>query len=304
MIQRDRVDIMTGVVFSNIMLAMADTILRGSSRRVLSSANAALELAGRDCHPNFFSVSWQNDNTHEAMGEHMSKAGIKRVYLLAPNYPAGKDALQGFKRFFKGEVVAEVYTQLARPTTRPRSRRCARPEPEATYFFYPGGMGIAFVRQYAAAGLVQSVPVFGPSFSLNQTILPAIGDAAIGLYTSTCWSEKLENAANVKFVADFEATHSRIPSPYAAQAYDTATLIDATLKQPAASATRTSSARRCVPRTSRRCAALQFNRNQFPVQNYYLTQVQRKRHRRRERTARRPSSRAMPMSARAVPHES
>jgi branched-chain amino acid transport system substrate-binding protein len=277
MIQRDRVDIMTGVVFSNIMLAMADTVLKDRRGVFYLSANAGpSELAGRDCHPNFFSVSWQNDNTHEAMGEHCTKAGIKRIYLLAPNYPAGKDALAGFKRFFKGEIVAEVYTQLGQTDYAAEIAALRAAKPDATYFFYPGGMGIAFVRQYAAAGLVQQVPAFGPSFSLDQTILPAIGDAAIGLYTSTCWSEKLENAANVKFVADFEAAHNRIPSPYAAQAYDTATLIDAALKQAGGIGDKDKfrAALRAANFNSVR-GPFKFNRNHFPIQNYYLTQVQK-----------------------------
>lgn len=277
MVQRDRVDIMTGVVFSNVMLAISDTVLKDRRGVFYLSSNAGpSELAGRDCHPNFFSVSWQNDNTHEAMGEHMSKAGIKRAYLLAPNYPAGKDALTGVKRYFKGEIVGEVYTQLGQTDYAAELAALRAARPEATYFFYPGGMGIAFVRQYAAAGLVQQIPVFGPSFSLDQTILPAIGDAALGLYSSTFWSEKLENAANVKFVADFEAAYNRIPSPYAAQAFDTAMLLDAALRQAGGLANKDKfrEALRAANFASVR-GPFKFNRNHFPVQNYYLTQIQK-----------------------------
>ncbi|MBM3479232.1 MAG: ABC transporter substrate-binding protein [Alphaproteobacteria bacterium] len=277
MVQRDRVDIMTGVVFSNVMLAISDTVLKDRRGVFYLSSNAGpSELAGRDCHPNFFSVSWQNDNTHEAMGEHMTKAGIKRAYLLAPNYPAGKDALTGFKRFFKGEIVAEVYTQIGQTDYAAELAALRAARPEATYFFYPGGMGIAFVRQYTAAGLAQQVPVFGPSFSLDQTILPAIGDAALGLYASTFWSEKLENPANAKFVADFEAAHNRIPSPYAAQAYDAAQLIDAALKQAGGIADKAKfrNALRAANFSSVR-GPFRFNANHFPIQNYYLTQIQK-----------------------------
>lgn len=277
MVQRDRVDIMTGVVFSNIMLAMADTVLKDRRGVFYLSSNAGpSELAGRDCHPNFFSVSWQNDNTHEAMGQHMTNAGIKRAYIMAPNYPAGKDALAGFKRYFKGEIVAEVYTQLGQTDYAAEIAALRAAKPEATYFFYPGGMGIAFVRQYAAAGLVQAAPLFGPSFSLDQTILPGIGDAALGLYSSTFWSEKLENAANVKFVSEFEASFNRIPSPYAAQSYDTAVLIDAALKQAGGFGDKDKfrNALRAASFNSVR-GPFKFNRNHFPIQNYYLTQIQK-----------------------------
>jgi branched-chain amino acid transport system substrate-binding protein len=276
MVQRDRVDIVTGVVFSNILLALSDTVLKDRRGVFLINSNAGpSQLAGKDCHPNFFSVSWQNDNVHEAMGQHMTNSGVKRAYLMAPNYPAGKDALTGVKRFYKGEVVAEVYTQLGQTDYAAEIATLRAAQPNATYFFYPGGMGIAFVRQYTQAGLTQSVPLFGPSFSLDQTILPGIGDAASGVYASTFWSEKLQNPTNDRFVRDFEAAHNRIPSPYAAQSYDAALLIDSALK-----ATKGSLANKDEFRNAVRAAnftsvrgPFKFNKNHFPIQNYYLTQI-------------------------------
>jgi branched-chain amino acid transport system substrate-binding protein len=279
LVQRDRVDIVTGVVFSNILLALADTVLSDRRGVFLINSNAGpSQLAGKDCHPNFFSVSWQNDNVHEAMGQHMTNAGVKKAYMMAPNYPAGKDALTGTKRYFKGEVAAEVYTQLGQTDYAAEIANLRAAQPGATYFFYPGGMGIAFIRQYAQAGLMQSVPLYGPSFSLDQTILPAIGDAAVGVYASTFWSEKLQNPANEKFVRDFEATHNRIPSPYAAQSYDSAMLMDSALKAVGGKlATKTDkdkfrNAVRAANFTSVR-GPFKFNRNHFPIQNYYLTQI-------------------------------
>ncbi len=276
MVQRDRVDIVTGVIFSNIMLALSDTVLKDRRGVFLVSGNAGpSELAGKDCNPNFFSASWQNDNTHEAMGQHMTNAGIKRAYIMAPNYPAGRDALAGFKRFFKGEVVAEVYTQLGQTDYAAELAALRAARPEATYIFYPGGMGVAYIRQYAQLGLMQQIPLFAPSFSADQTILPGVGDAAIGMFSSTFWSESLGNPANEKFVADFEAAYNRIPSPYAAQSYDAAMMIDAALK-----ATGGSIANKDAFRNALRTANFQsvrgpfkFNTNHFPIQNYYLTQI-------------------------------
>lgn len=276
MVQRDRVDIVTGVIFSNIMLALSDTVLKDRRGVFLVSGNAGpSELAGKDCNPNFFSASWQNDNTHEAMGQHMTNAGIKRAYIMAPNYPAGRDALAGFKRFFKGEVVAEVYTQLGQTDYAAELAALRAARPEATYIFYPGGMGVAYIRQYAQLGLMQQIPLFAPSFSADQTILPGVGDAAVGMFSSTFWSESLGNPANEKFVADFEATYNRIPSPYAAQSYDAAMMIDAALK-----ATGGSLANKDAFRNALRTANFQsvrgpfkFNTNHFPIQNYYLTQI-------------------------------
>ena len=276
MVQRDRVDIVTGVVFSNILLALSDSVLQDRRGVFLINSNAGpSQLAGKDCHPNFFSTSWQNDNVHESMGQHMQNAGIKRAYIMAPNYPAGKDALAGFKRFFKGEIVAEVYTQLGQTDYAAEISTLRAARPDATYFFYPGGMGIAFVRQYAQAGVVQQIPLFGPSFSLDQTILPGIGDAALGLYASTFWSERLQNAANDRFVRDFEATFNRIPSPYAAQSYDAAMLIDAAIKA-AGGSLANKDAFRAALRAAKFDSVrgpLKFNKNHFPIQNYYLTQI-------------------------------
>lgn len=279
MVQRDRVDVVTGTVFSNILLALSDTVLKDRRGVFLISSNAGpSQYAGKDCNPNFFVVSWQNDNVHEAMGQHMTNAGVKKAYLMAPNYPAGKDALTGVKRFYKGEVAAEVYTQLGQTDYAAEIATLRAAQPSATYMFYPGGMGIAFIRQYAQAGLMQTIPLFGPSFSLDQTILPAIGDAAVGVYASTFWSEKLQNPANEKFVRDFEATYNRIPSPYAAQSYDSAMLMDAGLK--VSGGKLATKADKDKFRDGVRAAnfnsvrgPFKFNKNQFPIQNYYLTQI-------------------------------
>lgn len=278
MVQRDRVDIVTGVIFSNIMLAMADTVLRDRRGVFFINSNAGpSELAGKDCHPNFFSVSWQNDNTHEAMGQHMTNANIRRVYLMTPNYPAGRDALAGFKRFFKGEIAGEVYTQLGQTDYAAELAALRAARPDATYIFYPGGMGVAYIRQYGQLGLMQSIPLFAPSFSADQTILPGVGEAAIGMFSSTFWSESLGNPQNERFVRDFEASYNRIPSPYAAQSYDTAMLIDSALK-----ATNGSIADKNAFRNAVRAAnfnsvrgPFKFNANHFPIQNYYLTQIQK-----------------------------
>jgi branched-chain amino acid transport system substrate-binding protein len=209
------------------------------------------------------------------MGQHMTNAGIKRAYIMAPNYPAGRDALAGFKRFFKGEVVGEVYTQLGQTDYAAELAALRAARPEATYIFYPGGMGVAYIRQYAQLGLMPQIPLFAPSFSADQTILPGVGDAALGMFSSTFWSESLGNPANEKFVADFEASFNRIPSPYAAQSYDAAMMIDAALK-----ATGGSIANKDAFRNALRTANFQsvrgpfkFNTNHFPIQNYYLTQI-------------------------------
>jgi branched-chain amino acid transport system substrate-binding protein len=274
MVERDRVDIVTGIVFSNVMLALAKPVL--DSGTFLISANAGpSELAGKQCNPNFFAASWQNDTTHEAMGAYAETQGYKRVYLLAPNYPAGKDALAGFKRLYKGEILAEVYTQFGQLDYAAELAQLRAAKPDAVYFFYPGGMGINFIKQYSQAGLTRDIPILGPSFSLDQTILPAVGDAALGARASTFWSEKLANPANATFVADFEATYKRIPSPYAAQAYDAARLIDSALKATGGSVKNKATFRSALLAANFDSVRgpFKFNTNHFPIQNYYVTEI-------------------------------
>lgn len=276
MVQRDRVDIVTGVVFSNILLALSDTALRGNTLLINSNAGPS-EFAGRDCNPNFFVTSWQNDNVHESMGQHVQTSNIRRVYIMAPNYPAGRDALAGFKRFFRGEVVGEVYTQLGQTDYAAELAALRAARPDATYIFYPGGMGVAYIRQYAQLGLMQQIPLFAPSFSADQTILPAVGDPAVGMFASTFWSEFLPNEPNQRFVRDFEAAHNRIPSPYAAQSYDTARLLDAAIRQIGGNVADRNALRAALRRADFQSirGPFRFNRNHFPIQNYYLTQIEK-----------------------------
>ena len=204
MIQRDRVDLIAGVVFSNVMMAVAKPIF--DSRTFMVSLNAGpSELAGKRCSPYFFNVAWQNDQSHEAMGKHVKDQGFKRVYLMAPNYPAGKDALTGFKRYYSGgEIIGEVYTQINQPDYAAELAQLRAAKPDAVYIFYPGGMGVNLVRQYAQAGLTDRVP-FLSAFTVDETNLPAQQAAAEGMYSGATWTPDMDTPGNAEFVAAFEA---------------------------------------------------------------------------------------------------
>ncbi len=273
MVERDKVDVVTGINFSNVLLAVAKPVL--DSKTFLLSINAGpSQLAGKDCNPYYFNVAHQNDNVPEAMGQFLTAKGVKTVYLLAPNYPAGKDMLGGFKRFFHGRVVGEVYTQFNQPDYAAELAQIRQAKPDAVFFFYPGGMGINFLKQYAQSGLKGQVPLYGPSFSLDQTILPAVGDAAVGTFSTAFWSETANNKANKKFVTDFEAAYGRIPSPYAATAYDGAYLLDAAIK--AAGSTKNKDALRKALETVKFDSVrgkFSFNTNHNPIQDYHLYEV-------------------------------
>ncbi len=224
MVERDGAQVMTGIIFSNVAMAVVPRLVRDDVIYLSPNAGPS-QLAGEGCHENYFNVAWQNDNLHEAMGAYVSQQGFENVYLLAPNYPAGKDALTGFKRFYEGGVAGEVYTQLGQTDYAAELANLRAAEPDAVFFFYPGGMGINFVKQAAQSGISQEIPFFGPAFSFDDTLLDAVGDAAIGIKNTSQWSSDLDNPANQAFVAAYREKYDRYPTLYASQGFDTANLL-------------------------------------------------------------------------------
>jgi len=274
MIEKERVDIITGIVFSNVMMAVARPITDAGV--FLVSANAGPSpLAGAQCLENFFAVSWQNDQTHEAMGKYLQDKGVKNLYLMAPNYRAGKDGLAGVKRYFKGDIVAEVYTKINQPDYAAELAQLRAAKPEGVFVFYPGGMGINFVKQYAQAGLKEEIPLYSTAFTLAQMVLPAMGDAALGLLHSSFWAPDLDNPVNAGFVADFQDQYDRIPSLFAAQGYDAALLIDSAVRAVDGNLKDKDAFRAALRKADFQSVrgSFRFNRNHFPIQNFYIREV-------------------------------
>lgn len=271
LIKKDRVDVVAGVIWSNLLQAIHKQVTRAD--KLLISANAGPStIAGKGCHPNFFSLSWQNDQTPEAMGKYMQDAGVKEVYALAPNYQAGKDMIAGFKRYFKGKVIAEVYTKLGQSDFQAELSAVRAANPEATFIFQPGGMGVNFIKQWNQAGLNQ-VSTLYTVFSVDAVTLPAIQASAAGTISTQTWSPDLDNAMSRKFVADYKAKFGAYPSFYAAQAYDTMMAIDHAISVSGstdAAAMGAVLARGDIPTTR---GPLKMNSNHFPIQNIYLREV-------------------------------
>ena len=275
-IKRDKVDFMTGVVFSNIMLAALPEAY--DSKTIYVSANAApSSIAGKECNPLFFAVSWPNDAYHEAAGQFANQRDLKSVYLVAPNYQAGKDSLAGFKRYYKGKVAAEVYTQLGQLDYSAELAQVRAAKPDALYIFLPGGMGINFIKQFVAAGLSKDIPLIVPGFGDDQDIIRPVGDAMLGLFDSAHWAIDFDNAANRKFVAAFEKEYKRLPTVFAAQGWDTAMLIDAAVRDSKGKIEDVEAVRKAMRAAKFESVrgAFRFNRNQMPIQNYYLRVVAR-----------------------------
>jgi branched-chain amino acid transport system substrate-binding protein len=273
LIERDRVDFVVGTIFSNVMMAIYKPIV--DSKTFLIGSNAGPSpIAGAQCSPWFFSVSWQNDGPHEAMGKHVQDKGYKRVYLMAPNYQAGKDALAGFKRYFKGEVLGEVYTTINQPDYSAELAQLRAARPDALYTFHPGGMGVNFVKQYAQAGLLAEIPFFS-AFTIDETTLKGQGEAAVGTYGTAFWNADLKNPANERFVAGFKRKFGYTPSNYSAQSYDAALLLDAGLKAVSGKLEDKEGLRAAFRKADFKSVrgGFRYANNHFPIQNFYLHQV-------------------------------
>lgn len=273
LLKRDNVDFMTGIIFSNLMLAVGQTIAENKTFYISANAGPS-EYAGAQCNPYYYNVAWQNDNLHEAMGQHVQSKGFKKVALLAPNYPAGKDALTGFKRFFKGEVVEEVYTKLGQLDYAAEIAQIQASGADSLYIFLPGGMGISFIKQYGSAGMLKSLPLFVPGFSADEDVLRGLSGNETGVMNSAQWALELDNAANKTFVAEFQKAYNRKPTIYASQGYDAALWIGSAIAgapdlknkaavQKALEAGNFPSVR----------GAVKFNANHHPIQDYYLREV-------------------------------
>jgi branched-chain amino acid transport system substrate-binding protein len=271
LVKRDKVDFMTGIVFSNVMLAVGAPTFQ--SKTFYISANAGpSQYAGEQCNPYFFSASYQNDNMHEAVGKVVTDKGFKKVALIAPNYPAGKDAIAGFKRFFKGEVASETYTALNQLDYGTELSKLRATKPDAVYIFLPGGLGINFIKQFVGAGLSKDITLFGPGFSGDEDVIKAVGEPMLGMFNTSQWGHDMDNAANKKFVAEFEKAYGRLPTLYAAQGFDAARLIEAAVRDSKGKLDDKAAMRKALEAAKFDSVrgAFKFNSNHFPIQDYYL----------------------------------
>ncbi len=270
------VKLFTGVNFSNVLAAVVPGVVKSGAFYVSLNPGPS-SFAGEKCDQNYFVASYQNDAFHTAGGVAANELGYKRVVLLAPNYQAGRDAIEGFKRTYKGEVLAEIYTKLDQSDFSVELARLRSLAPDAIYQFHPGGTGINFVKQYAAAGLNKSIPMLMPSFSMDTRMLQATGDAAQGFYTTGIWSIDTDNPQSKAFVKAFKDAYGRLPTDYAMQAYDTANLIATGLKATNGDLTRAADFRAALRKADFQSVRGKFsmNTNQHPIQDLYLMRIEK-----------------------------
>jgi branched-chain amino acid transport system substrate-binding protein len=273
LIERDKVNVIAGVIFSNVLMAVTKPAFE--SETFLISGNAGPSpLAGKACSPFFFSASYQNDQNHGVMGKYAQEKGFKRVVLMAPNYQAGKDSMAGFKREFKGEIADEIFTQLGQLDFSAELTKIASESPDAIFVFMPGGMGINLVKQFAQSGLSGKIP-FLSAFTIDETTLPATQDAAAGLLSGAEWAPNIGTQENKAFVAAYEKEYGVVPSLYAAQGYDAAKLLDGALKITGGSTADKQAFRKALASAPFKSVRgnFKFNTNGFPIQDFYVVKA-------------------------------
>ncbi|WP_299937477.1 ABC transporter substrate-binding protein [uncultured Pelagimonas sp.] len=270
MIQSEKVDVLTGIIWSNLAMAVVPAAVAQGKFYLSPNAGPSV-LAGKGCNPNYFNVAWQNDNLHEAGGAYANTADYKNSFILAPNYPAGQDALTGYKRMYEGELAGELFTKLGQTDYASEIAQIRASGADSVYFFLPGGMGISFLKQYADSGL--DIPVVGPAFSFDQGILQAVGDAALGVVNTSQWNKDIDNATNAQFVKTFQEAYGRLPSLYASQGFDTANLLMSAMDVADVSdADAFRTALQAADFDSTR-GDFKFGSNNHPVQDIYVREV-------------------------------
>ena len=270
-LKKDKVDFMTGIVFSNIMLAVGPTVFENQTFYISANAGPS-QYAGEQCNPYFFNVAWQNDNLHEAVGKYVQDKGFRKLVIVTPNYPGGKDAVAGFRRYYKGMVAEEIYTRLGQLDYAAELAQVRAIKPDALFFFLPGGMGINFVKQFVAAGLSRDTQLFAPGFSADEDVIKAVGPAMMGMFNSSHWAHDMDNPENRRFVADFQKEYGRLPSLYASQGYDAARLMDAAVRDVQGKVENKAALQKALEAKRFKSVRgdFRFNSNHYPVQNYYL----------------------------------
>ncbi|HLI98768.1 MAG TPA: ABC transporter substrate-binding protein [Bradyrhizobium sp.] len=273
LLERDKVDVVVGPVFSNILQAIHKPVT--DTKTFLISPNAGpSSYAGKNCNPFFYATSYQNDQVHEILGKVAQDRGYKRVYVMVPNYQAGKDSAAGFKLDYKGEIVEESYVPLGTLDFQVELSKIASLKPDAVFTFMPGGMGVSLVKQYRQAGLADKIPVLS-AFTVDESTLPAQQDAAVGMFGGAAWAPDLNNPQSRKFVAAYEAAYNSVPGTYAMQGYDTALLIDSAVKAVKGELTNKEAVAAAFKKADFISLRGNFkiNVNGFPIQDFYLTKV-------------------------------
>jgi branched-chain amino acid transport system substrate-binding protein len=275
LVQQDKVNVVAGYIWSNVLLASLKTVTDEGDTILISSNAGPSQIAGELCNKNFFSTSWNNDQTPMAMGQYLQEKGVKSLYLMAGNYAAGKDMLAGVKRTFKGEIKGEDLTKW--PDQLDFSAELAKiraAKPDGIFIFYPGAHGVQFLQQYVQAGLKGTIPLY-QVFSIDAITLPQQKELALGTLGAQEWVNDLPNEQNKKYVADFKKKHGVYPSYYGAQSYDSIMLVASAAEALKGDLSNKDKVRAEMKKANFKSlrGGFKYNTNQFPIQNFYIQEA-------------------------------
>jgi branched-chain amino acid transport system substrate-binding protein len=275
MLKKQNVDFVSGIIWSNVMMAVVP-VVTGAGKIMVGTNAGASPLAGSQCNKLYFSTSWNNDQTPEAMGKFLQDNGINDLYVMAPNYQAGKDMVAGLKRYYKGRIAEEVYTKMGQQDYQAEISQLRAKSPKAVFAFYPGGMGIQFLKQYDQAGLRDQIPLY-TVYTVDEISIPAVKDAAVGIYETRYWSPDLKNPANEKFVGDYKKKYGKLPVFYGAQSYDGIMLIDSAVRAVHGNVKDTKGMVAAMEKANFKSlrGPFTYNVNHHPIQNFYLLKTEK-----------------------------
>jgi branched-chain amino acid transport system substrate-binding protein len=270
-IQREKIDFFTGPTPSNVALAVGPTLF-AAKVPFISSNPGPSQYAGAQCNAYFFGSAYQNDTWDEAAGKYATEKGFKSTVLIAPNYPAGRDHLGGFKRRYEGTVSGEIYSKLGQLDYAAELAQIRAAKPEAVFFFLPGAMGINFIKQFVASGLSKDITLVTSPASADEDTIAAVGEPMLGLFSTSQWSYDLPNAANTKFVAEFRKAYNRYPTFYAAQAYDVIMAMDAAVRDVGGNVKDKPAVLKALKAAKFESVRgdFKYGNNNYPIQDYYL----------------------------------
>jgi len=280
LVKKDEVDFIGGFIWSHVLLASKKSALDSGTFLISSNAGPS-QLAGKQCDKNFFSTSWQNDQTPMAMGEVLNQNGVKSVYIMAPNYAAGKNMIAGVERTFKGKVAGRDLTKWGKDAQLDFSAELAKAKAsgaEALWVFYPGKAGGALIKQYEQAGLQDTLPLY-TVFTVDSIALPKLQEGnlkgVLGSRNTQHWGPDLDNPQNKKFVEGFKKKYGHYPSFYAAQSYDTIFLIKSAVEAVNGDLSNKDGMRAAMKKADFPSTRGKFSygNNHFPIQNFYLREV-------------------------------
>ena len=276
LVKQEQVHIVAGIIWGNVFNAVARGVFE-ANRLLIGGVSGLAQLAGESCHPLFVSASHQNDQIAEATGELLTRRGIKRVAVLAPNYQAGKEFLDAFERTYRDGAIAErLIFKLGESDFQAEISKLRALKPEAIVVFAPGAMGIAFFRQWQTSGLRQDIKVFS-FYTIDESNLPAMGDAALGAFDTNNWTPELDNPVNQRFVKDYVAEYGGLPAIYGVYGYDVAAAIAAGLKHTNGRFDDAAAMARAIRKNGFESprGTMKYGPNGFLIQAYYLREVAR-----------------------------